>query len=165
MGTHVPGKNRITPAKEKKLRRAFVRDKALNRCKSQPPTAVSCQSRKTLWMEIAEMLLLVLVVFFDFDAEGFKELQVLIVDLEFRVGGEGGDQGGLVRWLLALLADADRGFQNQENVVPAFFNAGHYFRDLFGVGKRFINGVTKLLHQLLELRIHAFPPRSFRCYA
>ena len=32
------------------------------------------------------------LLFFDLNAERFQEFQILVVDLEFRVGGEGGDE-------------------------------------------------------------------------
>src|ERR1700691_4052670 len=71
--------------------------------------------------------------FFDFDTEGFQELKILIVDLKFGVGRECGDDSGFIRGFVALLADPDRGFKDQKNIVAAFLNAGDDFGDLFGV--------------------------------
>ena len=68
---------------------------------------------------------LLLVFFVDLDAQRLEKLQILIADLEFGVGAEGGDQGSLVGGVFALLADADGGFEDEENVVAAFLDAGH----------------------------------------
>ena len=65
-----------------------------------------------------------------------------------------GNQRSLVGRLLALLADADGGFEDQEDVVSAFFDAGDNFRDLLRIRKRLVDGVAEFLHQLLELWIH-----------
>ena len=48
-----------------------------------------------------------LFFFFDLDTERFQEFEILIVDFEFRVGGEGGDQRGLVGGFFALLTDGE----------------------------------------------------------
>jgi hypothetical protein len=98
-----------------------------------------------------------LFFFFDFDAEGFEEFEILVADFEFGVGGEGGDEGSLVRGFFALLADADGGFEDQENVIAAVFDAGDDFGDLFGLGERLVDGFAELLHELLELLVHLVP--------
>ncbi len=96
--------------------------------------------------------------FFDFDSEGFQELQILVADFELGVGGEGGDKRSLVGGFLALLADADRSFEDQENIVSTFFDAGDNFGDLFGIGERLVDGFAEFLHELFELLVHAVPP-------
>src|SRR5208283_4774680 len=75
----------------------------------------------------------------------------------FRVGAEGGDQRSLVSGVFALLADADGGFENQENVVAAFFDAGNDFGDLLGIGQRLVDRFSKIFHELLQLLIHESP--------
>ena len=95
----------------------------------------------------------------DLDAEGFEEFYVLIVDFEFGVGAEGGDEGSLVSPGHALFADADGGFEDEEDVVAAFLDAGDDFGDLFGLGQRFIDGFAQVFHELLELRIHESPSK------
>jgi hypothetical protein len=95
--------------------------------------------------------------FFDLDAEGFEELEVLVADFEFGVGGEGGDERSLVGGFLALLADADGGFEDQEDVVTAFLDAGDDFGDLFGIGERLVDSLAEFLHELFELLIHLVP--------
>jgi len=92
--------------------------------------------------------------FVDFDAQRFEEFQILITDLQLRIGGHSGDERSLVWRLFALLAHADRRFQDQENVIATLFNAGHNFRNLLGVRQRFVNRVAELFHELLELWIH-----------
>src|ERR1700675_5159205 len=77
-------------------------------------------------------LLVVCVV--DLDAQRLEKLQILIADLEFSIRAEGGDQGSLVGGVFALLADADGGFENEENVVAAFLDPGNDFGDRFGIG-------------------------------
>src|SRR5580700_1670080 len=99
-----------------------------------------------------------LFFFFDSDAEGFQELHVLIADFEFGIGRESGNQGSLVGGFFALLADADGGFENQEYVVSAFFDAGDDFGDLFGIGERLVDGFAEFLHELFELLVHLVPP-------
>jgi hypothetical protein len=96
-------------------------------------------------------------VFFDLDAQGFQEFEVLIADFEFGIAAEGGDQGSLVGGFVAGLADADGGFEYQENVVAAFFDAGDDFGDLIGVGERLVDGFPQFLHELLEFLVHAIP--------
>src|SRR4029077_11413563 len=54
-------------------------------------------------------------------------------------------------------AYADRGFEYQENVVAAFFDAGDNFGDCFRVRKRFVYGFAEFFHQLLKLLIHVVP--------
>ena len=78
--------------------------------------------------------ILLLVFFADLDAERLEKLHILIADLEFGIAAEGGDQGSLVRGVLALFADADGSFENQENVVAAFLDAGNDLGDRFGIG-------------------------------
>ena len=72
------------------------------------------------------MLVLVALVFLNvnFDAERLEEFQVLVVDLEFRIGGQGRDQRSLIGRFFALLADADSRFENQEDVVSTLLDAG-----------------------------------------
>ena len=62
----------------------------------------------------------------------FEKLQILIADLEFGIGAESGDQGSLVAGVFALFADADRGFEDEENIVAAFLNAGNDIGDVLG---------------------------------
>ena len=96
-------------------------------------------------------------VVLDLDAQRLQELQVLIADLEFGIAGERGDQGSLVSGFLAGLADADGGFEDQENVVAAFLDFGNDIGDLLGVGQRFVDRLAQLLHQLLQLLVHMAP--------
>ena len=67
------------------------------------------------------------------------------------------NKGRFIRGLVALLADPDRGFEHQKNIVAAFFDAGDDFGDLFGIGERFVDGFAQFFHELLELLIHAVP--------
>src|SRR4029077_11225646 len=85
------------------------------------------------------------------------KFQILIADLEFGVGAEGGNQGSLVGGVLALLADANGGFENEENVVAAFLDAGNDFGDRFGIGQRLIDRFSEFFHELLQLLIHESP--------
>ena len=102
-----------------------------------------------------------LFFFLDFDTEGFEELEILIVDFEFGIGGESGDEGSLVGGFLALLADADGGFQDQKDIVPALFNTRDDLGDLFGIGERFVDGFAEFLHQIFELLVHVVPRSPF----
>src|SRR5579872_246393 len=97
---------------------------------------------------------LFLFFFFYFDAEGFEKFQILIADFELGIGGKSGYQRSLVGRLLALLAHADGSFEDQENIVTALFNARDDFRDLVGIGERFIDRLAQFLHQVFELLIH-----------
>ena len=98
-----------------------------------------------------------LFFFLDFDTERFEELEILIVDFEFGIGGESGDQGSLVGGFFALLAHADGGFEHQKNVVTAFFDAGDDFGDLFGIREGLVDGFAEFFHELLELLVHMVP--------
>src|ERR1700704_6072510 len=100
-------------------------------------------------------LLVVCVV--DLDAQRLEKLQILIADLEFGIGAEGGDQGSLVGRVFVLLADADGGFENEENVVATFLDAGNDFGDRFGIGKRLVDRFSEFFHELLQLLIHESP--------
>src|SRR6202521_3283755 len=102
-----------------------------------------------------DALLVVSVV--DLDAQRLEKLQILIADLEFSIRAEGGDQGSLVGGVFALLADADGGFENEENVVAAFLDAGNDFGDRFGIGKRLVDRFSEFFHELLQLLIHESP--------
>src|SRR6266853_6994913 len=93
----------------------------------------------------------------DLDAEGLEKLQVLVADLEFCIGAESGDEGSLVGGVFALLADADGGFENEENVIATFLDAGNDFGDRFGIGKRFVDRFSEFFHELLQLLIHESP--------
>ena len=73
---------------------------------------------------IAIVLVFVVLFFLDFDAERLQELQILVVDLEFGIRRQGGNQRSLVWRFLALLADPDGGFEDQEDVVSTFLDAG-----------------------------------------
>jgi len=95
--------------------------------------------------------------FLDLDAEGLQELEILVADFEFGVGGESSDEGSLVGGFLALLADADGGFEDQENVVAALFDAGDDFGDLFGIGERLVDGLAEFLHELFKLLVQLVP--------
>ena len=68
------------------------------------------------------------VVFYLY-AERFQELNVLIADLQFGIAGQGGDHGALVR-LLTRAADADRGFEYQEDIVTTVFDPRNNIGDL-----------------------------------
>jgi len=100
---------------------------------------------------------LLLFFFLDLDAEGLQELEILVADFEFGVGGESSDEGSLVGGFLALLADADGGFEDQENVVAALFDAGDNFGDLFGIGERLVDGLAEFLHELFKLLVQLVP--------
>ena len=68
--------------------------------------------------------------------------------------GEGGDSGRLVRYLFAPLTDTDGGFEDEEGVVSILLDAGDNCRDRPGVGKRFVDGLSKFLHPFFELLVH-----------
>ena len=122
-------------------------------------------SREPALSEVEERIPLrrcFLFFFFDLDAEGFQELEIGVADFEFRIGRERGDEGSLVGGFFTLLADADGGFEDQENIVAAFFDAGDNFGDLFGIGKGFVDGLAEFLHELFELLVHLVP-RSPSC--
>src|ERR1019366_5741228 len=76
--------------------------------------------------------------FFDLDSKGLEKLQILIANLQLGIGAERGDQRSLVGSVFALLADPYRSFENEENVVAAFLDAGHDFGDRFGIGQRLV---------------------------
>jgi hypothetical protein len=67
------------------------------------------------------------IFFVDLDAERFQKLQILIADLEFRIGRKRSDKGCFVCGFIALLAHPDGSFKDQENIVSTFFDAGHDF--------------------------------------
>ena len=98
-----------------------------------------------------------MLLFIDLDAQRLQKFKVLVVDLEFRIRGQSGHQRSLVRRFFSLLAHPDGGFEDQEDIVSTFFDAGDNLRDLLGVGERFVDGVAEFLHELLELWIHWAP--------
>jgi len=98
-----------------------------------------------------------LFFFLDLDAEGLQELEVLVVDLEFRIGRESGDQRCLVGGFFALLAHPNGGFKNEKNIVTTLLDARDDFGDLFRVGERFVDSFAEFLHQIFELLIHVIP--------
>jgi hypothetical protein len=100
---------------------------------------------------------LALFFFFDFDAKRFQELEIRVIDFEFGVSGESGDEGSFVGGFFALLADTDGGFEDQENIVTALFDAGDDFGNLFGIGERFVNSFAEFFHELFELLVHVIP--------
>ena len=53
-----------------------------------------------------------LFFFLDLDTQRFEKLEVLIVDLEFGICRQSGDQRRLVGGFLALLADPDGGLKD-----------------------------------------------------
>src|SRR5215472_2536249 len=74
-------------------------------------------------------------VFVDLDAQGLKELQVLVVDFKGGIAGQGGYQLRLVGRLFSLLAHPNGGFQYQEDVVSTLFYPGDHIRDLVRVSQ------------------------------
>jgi len=83
--------------------------------------------------------------FFDLDPERFQELQILVVDFKFRVRGKGCNERRFVGRLFSLLAHSDGSFEDQKNIVAAFFDAGDDFGDLLGIRERFVDGFAKFL--------------------
>ena len=127
-------------------------------CKIFPTGMENCtESEFSLFGHYLYFWLFFVFFVFNLDAQGFQKLQVLVADLEFRVGTEGGDKRSLIGRVFALLADANGGLKYKENVVAAFFNAGNDFGDLFGVGKRFVDGFPEFFHELFQLLIHESP--------
>src|SRR5215470_820898 len=94
----------------------------------------------------------------DLDAEGFKELYILIADFKLGLGAEGGDERGLVGSLLALLAETDRSLENQEDVVAAVLDTRNHVGDLVGIGKGFVDGLAQFLHKFFQFLIHDVTP-------
>src|SRR5258708_32407464 len=84
--------------------------------------------------------MIVELLYFDLDAERFQELQILVVDFKFRVRGKSGNERRFVGRLFSLLAHSDGGFEDQKNIVAAFFDAGDDFGDLLGIRERFVDG-------------------------
>jgi hypothetical protein len=105
------------------------------------------------------LLFLFFLFFVELDAERLEKLEILIADLEFGIGAERacGNQGSVVGAVFSLFADADGGFEDEEDVVAAFFDSGDDLGDRFGVGERFVNGFSKFFHELLQLLVHAPP--------
>ena len=66
----------------------------------------------------------------------------------------------LVGRVFALLADANRGFEDEKNVVAAFLDAGNDFGDRFGIGQRLVDRFSEFFHELLQLLIHESPSKS-----
>jgi hypothetical protein len=99
--------------------------------------------------------------FFDLDAERLQELEILIVDFKFRVGGKSGNQRCFVGGLFSLLAYSDGGLEDEENVVAALFDARDDFGDLFGIRERFVDGLAKFLHEFFESIVHWVPLMAF----
>jgi len=95
--------------------------------------------------------------FFDLDSKGLEKLQILIANLQLGIGAERGDQRSLVGSVFALLADPYRSFENEENVVAAFLDAGHDFGDRFGIGQRLVDRFAEFFHELFQLLIHESP--------
>src|SRR5229473_2770809 len=98
-----------------------------------------------------------LFFFFDLDPERLQELEIRVVDFEFGVGGKRGDERGFVRRFFALLADADGGFEDQENIVAALLDAGDDLGNLLGIRERFVDGFAEFLHELFKLLVHVIP--------
>ena len=98
-----------------------------------------------------------MLVFVNFDAKRFQKLEILVVDFEFGISGESGDEGGFVGGFFALFTYADGGFEDEENIIAAFFDAGDNFGDLFRIGKRFIDGFAEFFHELFQLLVHVVP--------
>ena len=96
-------------------------------------------------------------VFVDFNAQRLQELQILIIDFEGGIGSERGYEGGLVVRFLALLADADGSFEDQEDVVAALFDARHDLGNGIGIGQRLVDRFAQFFHQLFELLVHRVP--------
>jgi len=115
--------------------------------------------RRTPQGKSEKRLLFLFFVVFNLDAERFEEFQILIADFEVGIGAERGDKRGLVGSVFALFADADGGFENQENVIAAFLDAGHDFGDRFGIGQRLVDRFSEFFHELLQLLIHDSPWR------
>jgi hypothetical protein len=91
-------------------------------------------------------------VVLNLDAQRLEELEVLIADLELRR-----HQRRLFARLLARLADSDRGFQHQKDIVTAFFDSGNDVGDGLGISQRLIDRLAQFLHQLLQLLVHVTP--------
>lgn len=96
--------------------------------------------------------------FFDFDAEGFQELEVWSLTLNSGLVERVVTREVLSALFFALLADADGGLENEKNIVAAFFDAGDDFGDLLGIGKRFVDGFAKFLHEFFESIVHVVSP-------
>jgi hypothetical protein len=108
-------------------------------------------------MDVANYAMLLVAFVVDLDAERLEKFKILIADLELGIGAEGRYQGSLVGGVFALLADADGGFENEENVVAAFLDTGNDFGDRFGVGQRLVDRFSEFFHELFQLLIHESP--------
>lgn len=91
-------------------------------------------------------------VVLNLDAQRLEELQILIADLEFS-----GHQRRLFAGLLTRLADPDRGFQHQKDIVSALFDSGNDIGNGLGISQRLIDRLAQFLHQLLQLLVHVTP--------
>ena len=96
-------------------------------------------------------------IIIDSDAQRLQELYILIIDFELGFGAERTYQGTFVGSLLALLAEADRGFENQENIVTTILDSGDHVGDLVGFGQRLVDRLSQLFHQFLEFLVHSSP--------
>src|SRR5438105_2679379 len=96
-------------------------------------------------------------VVFDLDSQGLQELEILLADFEIRIAGQGSDHRGFVAGFFAGTADANCGFEHQENIVTAIFDPGDDVRNLFRISKRLVDGFAQFFHQVLQLLVHESP--------
>lgn len=93
----------------------------------------------------------------DLDSKRFQELEILIVDFQLGVAGQGRNHGSLVRGFFARLADPDGSLQHEKDVVTAVLDPRYYLGDLLRIRQGFINRLTEFFHQVLKMLIHVAP--------
>ena len=122
------------------------------------------RSTRNYWKRLSAFL------FVDRNLQSFQELLVLRRQLDLAGGfklapGRGGFRFyrfafRRLRFVLAVFLafiESDGCFKNQENIVPGSLDLPDGGSNAIGVGKRFIDRVAKLLHQLFEFLFHALP--------
>src|SRR5579859_2742538 len=87
----------------------------------------------------------------DADAQRLEEAHVVGVDGEFRfaiLAARTDQLGRGLNGVLIAAVEADRGFQHQEDVKSLFFDLGDDLGYLLGLGKRTVDGLAEVFHQL-----------------
>src|SRR5579864_515390 len=93
-----------------------------------------------------------------FDTQRLQKAHIIGVDGEFWIWiplvARTNEFGRGRRTLFVAAVESNCGLEDQKNIEPLFLNSGDYVGDLVGFGKRVVDGLSKLFHELLQLRIH-----------
>ena len=58
------------------------------------------------------------------------------------------------------LVEADRGFQNEKDIVSRPFNFADRFGNTLGIGERLVDRISQILHQAFQTLFHVLPLSS-----